>query len=118
MTVILAAIISTSLLTKLAIFGAATAGVWFLLDLLSPGRPRAEMRLEEFREPNLRRGDRKSGSMGVTKRSDGMARLLERASPKLSKSLQPKTAEEAGKLKSKLSYAGFRGEAVTSIFLG
>jgi tight adherence protein C len=54
----------------------------------------------------------------VTKRSDGMTKLLERASPKLSKPLQPKTEEEVGRLRLKLGHAGFRGETAPSVFLG
>jgi tight adherence protein C len=110
---IAAALISTDLMTKLAIFGAVACGVWWLLELLAKGKPRAERRLEEFREPNSRRTDGR-----VTKRAEGMTRLLERATPTFSKPLQPKTEEEVGKLKLKLGYAGFRGETAPSVFLG
>ena len=44
--------------------------------------------------------------------------MLAKASPRLAAPLQPKTAEEAGKLKGKLAMAGFRGETAVSIFLG
>lgn len=118
MTLPLAALISTAMITKLAIFGAAAAGAWWLLELLAAGKPRAERRLEEFREPNLRRSDHRDRRQSVAKRSDGMTRLLEKASPKISKPLQPKTEEEVGKLRAKLNYAGFRSEAAPSIFLG
>jgi hypothetical protein len=84
MTLSLAAIISTALLTKLAIFVGVAAGAWWLLELLAAGKPRAERRLEEFREPNLRRGDLHDRRQSVAKRSDGMTRLLEKASPKMS----------------------------------
>jgi tight adherence protein C len=84
------------------------------LELLSSGKPRAEKRLEEFREPNTRRTD----GRGISKRSDGMTKLLEKATPAFSKPLQPKTEEEVGKLKLKLGYAGFRGETAPSVFLG
>jgi tight adherence protein C len=109
-----AALISTDLMTKLAIFGAVAVGAWMLLELVATGKPRAEKRLEEFREPNGRRSD----GRGVGKRKQGMTKLLERASPSLSKPLQPKTVEEQGKLRLKLGYAGFRSEAAPSIFLG
>jgi tight adherence protein C len=112
--ILAAALISTELLTKLAIFGGVAAGAWLLLEIISAGKPRAEKRLEELREPNSRRGD----ARGVTRRAEGMTRLLERASPNLAKPLQPKTAEEQGKLRLKLGYAGFRSEAAPSIFLG
>jgi tight adherence protein C len=112
-TILAASLISADLLTKLAIFGAVACGVWWLLELLATGKPRAERRLEEFREPNSRRSDARTA-----KRSDGMTRLLQRATPGFSKPLQPKTEEEVGKLRLKLGYAGFRGETATSIFLG
>ena len=112
-TILAASLISTDLLTKLAIFGAVACGVWWMLELLATGKPRAERRLEEFREPNTRRSDARPA-----KRSDGMTRLLQRATPTFSKPLQPKTEEEVGKLRLKLGYAGFRGETATSIFLG
>ncbi len=47
-----------------------------------------------------------------------MTRLLERASPRMAKPLQPKTEADVGKLRAKLNYAGFRSEAAPSIFLG
>lgn len=108
-----AALISTDLMTKLAIFGAVACGAWWLLEILAKGKPRAERRLDEFREPNTRRGDRQA-----TKRSGGMTKLLERATPTFSKPLQPKTEEEVGKLRLKLGYAGFRSETAASVFLG
>jgi tight adherence protein C len=110
----IAAVISTSLITKLAIFGAVTAVAWWLMDVLARGKPRAEKRLDEIREPIGRRADR---SRGVTRRSEGMTKLLEKASPGLSKALQPKSEADVSKLKLKLSYAGFRGETASSVFL-
>jgi tight adherence protein C len=113
----LAAVISTPLLIKIAIFGAVACGAWLLLDLLSKGKPRAEVRLDDFRDPTRRSSDARGGR-GVTKRADGMARLLERASPSMAKPLQPKSEAEVGKLRAKLNYAGFRSETAPSIFLG
>jgi tight adherence protein C len=113
----IAAIISTPLLIKIAIFGAVACGAWLLLDLLSKGKPRAEVRLDDFRDPSRRNSDARGGR-GVTKRADGMARLLAKASPSMAKPLQPKTEAEVGKLRAKLNYAGFRSETAPSIFLG
>jgi tight adherence protein C len=110
--------ISMQLLTKVAIFGAVACGAWMMLDIFSRQKPRAEARLDDFRDPSRRRGEGRDGSRGVTKRADGMARLLEKASPRMAKPLQPKTEEEVGKLRAKLNYAGFRTEAAPSIFLG
>jgi tight adherence protein C len=115
MTVTLAAIISTSLITKLAVFGAVAAVAWWLMDALASGKPRAEKRLEEYRDPATRRSDRITG---VTKRSDGMAKLMEKASPSFTKALQPKSEADVSKLKLKLSYAGMRGETAASVYLG
>ncbi len=112
------ALISMPLLTKLAIFCAVACGAWLMLDLLSSKKPRAEARLEDLRDPARRRGNSRDGSRGVTKRSDGMARLLEKASPRMAKPLQPKSEADVGKLRAKLNYAGFRGESTPSIFLG
>lgn len=107
------ALVSTDLMTKLAIFGAVACGVWWLLELLAKGKPRAERRLEEFREPNARRTDGRA-----TTKQSGMSKLIEKATPTFSKPLQPKTEEEVGKLKLKLGYAGFRSDTSASIFLG
>jgi len=115
---IIASLISMPLLTKIAIFGGVACAAWLMLDIVSRKKPRAEARLDDFRDPSRRRSDGKDGSRGVTKRADGMARLLEKASPNLAKPLQPKTEEEVGKLRAKLNYAGFRSEAAPSIFLG
>lgn len=115
--IIFASIISMSLLTKLAIFGAVACGAWLMLDIVSKSKPRAETRLDDFRDPSRRREGR-DGGRGVTKKNFGMAKLLEKATPSMAKPLQPKTEEEVGKLRARLNWAGFRGEAATSIFLG
>jgi tight adherence protein C len=112
---IIASLISMQLLTKVAIFGGVACGAWFVLDLLSKTKPRAEARLEDFRDPARRRSE---VVRGVTKRSDGIGRLLEKTTPRMGKALQPKTEEEVGKLRAKLNYAGFRSETAPSIFLG
>jgi tight adherence protein C len=114
---ILSTIFSMQLLTKCAIFGGVAIGAWLMLELFSKKKPRAEARLDDFRDPSRRRGDGKEGR-GVTKRADGLARMLEKASPSMAKPLQPKTEAEVGKLRAKLNYAGFRTESATTIFLG
>src|SRR5262245_4206121 len=106
MTLIFAALIGMELLTKIAIFGAVACAAWLMMEMFAKKSPRVEQRLEDFRDPSRRR-DGRDGSRGVTKRSDGMARLLELASPKFSKPLQPKSEEDVGKLRAKLNYAGF-----------
>src|SRR5436190_23522553 len=110
-----AAIISMQLLTKCAIFCAVVCAAWFLLDMLSSKRPRAEARLDDIRDPSRRRSEL---ARGVTKKSAGFGRLLERAAPRMAKSLQPKSEADVGKLRAKLNYAGFRSELAPSVFLG
>jgi tight adherence protein C len=112
-----AAIISTELLTKCAIFGAVACGAWLLMELLAKSKPRSEQRLDELRDPSRRREGR-AGERGVTKKAAGLGRLLERASPRMASPLQPKSEADVGKLRAKLNYAGFRGETAPSIFLG
>ncbi len=99
-----------------AAFGAFAAGAWVLLEWLAARKPRTEQRLDELRDPNLRRRN-KEDSVTV-KRSDAMAKMFERASPALAKPLKPKNEADANKLKLRLAHAGFRSEATQTIFLG
>jgi tight adherence protein C len=82
---------------------------------MATAKPRTLKRLEELKDPQKRR---KAQAQSALKESDAMTRMLEKASPALSKPLQPKDAAELGKLRAKLAAAGFRGEAAGSIFLG
>ena len=111
-THLLAEAISLYRLLPLALFGAVAAGVWWLLDMMVAARPRAEERLDEFNNPQNRRKDG-----AAVKKSVAFRDMLAKASPRLAAPLQPKTAEEAGKLKNKLAMAGFRGENAVSVFL-
>jgi tight adherence protein C len=83
------------------------------MDLIASGRSRTKERLEEIKSPELRR--RKGGP---SKPTDKMARVVEKAAPAFAKPLQPKNEFEVSKIKSKLSHAGFRGEAAVSTYLG
>jgi tight adherence protein C len=47
-----------------------------------------------------------------------MARVFENAAPALAKPLLPKSEADMGKLKTKLTHGGFRGEGVQAVFLG
>jgi len=107
------AILSGTLMTQVAIFACVALGVWFAMEMLgSGGNSRAEERLDEYKDPQSARGARGNSA------SDSMSKLIEKASPKLSAPLQPKTEEEAGKLKLRLSNAGYRSENAVTIFLG
>jgi tight adherence protein C len=105
-------------LVPVAVFGAIAAVAWLTLDWFSSRRPRTEQRLEEIRDPAAARRRQAEDVRGAVSSSDGMRRMLEKATPALAKPLTPKNEKEAGKLKSRLSYAGFRGETAPTIFLG
>jgi tight adherence protein C len=108
-----AALMSTALMVKLAVFGAVAAAMWFALELFGgSGNERTSERLEELRDP----GGRKAGR--EQKQSAKMAKLIQRATPTFAAPLQPKTKEQAGKLKQRLAHAGFRTESSISVFLG
>jgi tight adherence protein C len=107
------AMLSTSILIQIAIFGGVAAAMWLALEFLGgSGKSRAVERLEELREPSGRRGER-----GHTA-SDSMTRLIAKASPSLSAPLKPKTEEDESKLKIRLQNAGYRSENAVTIFLG
>ena len=108
-------LISFESLMPLALFGTFAALAWWGLDLMTTGKPRAMERLTELANPRKRRSATVESAL---KKSDALTRVLEKASPSLAKPLQPKSAAEVGKLKERLSAAGFRSEAAGSIFLG
>ncbi|MFM2093495.1 MAG: hypothetical protein RIS70_619, partial [Planctomycetota bacterium] len=59
---IIVAAINMKMLVLLSVFGAIAAVTWLALDLFSPKETRAEQRLDEFRDPNLRRRKEESGA--------------------------------------------------------
>jgi tight adherence protein C len=101
-----------STLISIAIFGAFAAGAWWIMDMVTSRHTRAEERLNELKNPGR---DRLSPSQS---RGDVMASLLEKATPRFAKPLEPKSAEEQSKLQQRLSVAGFRRETSASVFLG
>ena len=114
---LLAALFSTEMLVSLAVFGMFAAGAWWLLEYLSRSTDRAIERLDELKDPALRR--RKAEEVAkLVKKQDAMTRVLQKATPALARPLQPKNELEASRLKAKLATAGFRGETAASIFLG
>ncbi len=114
MSVLFAGLMSSELMVKFAIFGAAAAGAWWLLDILSSKKPRAEQRLDDIREPNTRRSDLLGDSKGSN--SNAVTKLLEKASPTLAKPLQPKTDEEVSKTRAKLNQGGFRSQNAPEVY--
>lgn len=108
----LLAALSFSKLLPFAIFGLFAAGAWLILEMLAGRNQRADERLEELRNPSKRRDE-----LGSVKKQATVTRVLSKASP-MAKPLQPKNAEETGKLKRRLSEAGFRNDSTVGIFLG
>jgi tight adherence protein C len=102
-------------LVPAAVFGAFALGAWWVLGVLLSSRPRTEERLDELKNPLIRR-QRQEASL--TKNSAAVSKVLAKATPALAKPLQPKNEREAGKLKGRLQQAGFRHESAPSIFLG
>lgn len=103
-----------SALVPFALFGLFAALAWWGLDYLAAGKSRAVERLDEIKNPRARRGN----EPGLAKKPDTMAKILEKAAPALAKPLEPKSDLEMSRLKSRLAFAGFRGDAATRIFLG
>jgi tight adherence protein C len=98
-----------------ALFGLFAVAAWWLLGLLASDKPRALERLAELKNPRARRAPQPDA---VLKRSDPMTKVLERAGPALAAPLQPKSAAELSKLKTKMANAGFRREGAGAVFLG
>jgi tight adherence protein C len=109
----LLAAIPFSKLVPFAIFGLFAVGAWLVLETLGARKPRAQERLEELRNP----GKRRAAEATPVKKAATMSKMLAKATP-MSRPLQPKTDEEVGKLRRRLSEAGFRNESALGIFLG
>ena len=94
----------------ISVFGLFAALAWFVLDFFTARPPRAEDRLEEIANP----GARKRQDASAAKKSQTMTDMLAKASPALAKPLLPKDAlKKLGKLKGRLTQAGFRNESAT-----
>lgn len=106
--------ISYSLITPIAIFIGVSAIVWVIIQLFSGGGDRIARRIEEFRDPLLRKRRESEGELSG---AESMARMFEQAAPSLAKPLMPQNEKDSSKLKDKLSAAGFRGENAAMTFL-
>ena len=113
MFIVLADLMSSELVTKFAIFGAAAVGAWWLLDVFSNRKPRAEKRLDDLRNPHSRKSDLLRDGKGANR---AMGKVLEMATPVLSKALQPKSDEEVSQTREKLNQAGFRGQNAPELY--
>ncbi len=99
-------------LVPFAVFGLFAVGAWLILETLGARKPRAEERLEELRNP----GRRRNGENAPVKKGATMSRMLAKATP-MARPLQPTKAEDVGKIRQRLSEAGFRSENAVSVFL-
>ncbi len=112
--ILAASLIRVENMIPVALFGTFAALAWWTLDFIAARKPRALERLDELKSPHKRRNAAES----ALKKQDAVTKMLEKASPALAKPLQPKNEAELGRLRTKLSVAGFRGETAGSIFLG
>lgn len=112
----LLALMSFDKLVPLAVFGLFGAAAWFILDFFASRRPRAIERLDEIKNPGLRK--KRAEDEAALKKTNTVTRVLATASPALAAPLQPKSELEASKLKMRLANAGFRHEAAVQMFLG
>jgi tight adherence protein C len=101
-------------LMPLAVFGAVTSLSWLLMIELANRKPRTVQRLDELKNPALRRGNR---SGALVRKPDSLAKVLATTGA-LTKSLQPKSEADIGKLRARLAAAGFRSEVAGPIFMG
>lgn len=109
-----AVLISLEKIVPFAVFGLFAAVAFYVLEYVGGRSTRTHERLEELRNPALRRREQ----VVKGKKGDAMAKVLEKASPMLSAPLRPKSALETSKLKQRLAQAGFRSDASNSVFLG
>ena len=116
MDLLLAEVIDLTRLVPLAVFGAFAVVAWWLMNRFAADKPRAEQRLDDFREAPARRAEAARGT--AVRKNEGMARFFEKASPALAKPLQSSNVNETNRLKERLAHAGFRGDGAPSIYLG
>jgi len=103
---LMASFMSSPLVMQFAIFGAFAAIAWWVMDMMSNSKPRAEQRLQDLRDPSNRKTDLLRGK----DKGGAMAMMIEKAAPALSKPMQSTNEKEISKTKTKLNEAGFRSE--------
>lgn len=99
----------------LTAFIAIAAGTWSVLEMMQ-GQKRKEERLDYLSKTPRQHAGIDTGES--TRRSNAVVDLFNNTAPKLSKHLEPKNQKDAGKLKTKLTQAGFRQSEAQAIFLG
>ncbi len=104
--------LSTALIVPIASFAAFALIAWVVLSYFMDGSDRTEERLAELSDPR-----RKEKNALQDKKSEAIARVLEKASPTLAKPLTPTNEKEMGKLRQDLIEAGFRTESAPLTYL-
>ncbi|QDV22137.1 type II secretion system F family protein [Aureliella helgolandensis] len=99
-----------ALIVPAASFIAIGVLAWMALGFFLDKDDRAEQRLQEFSDPR-RKGGRNE------KKSETIARVLQKASPTLAKPLTPTSEKEMSKLRQDLVEAGFRSETAPLTYL-
>jgi len=95
------------------VFLGVLAFFWFLIDFFSrDSKGNAEVRLDSLNDRM-----RMMATGDVEKSADYLNQALEKATPALSKHLQPTNEVDRGKLKQRLTEAGFRAEEASDVFL-
>lgn len=97
------------------IFATATFFIWALINFLSAKSTRRDERLDELKNPSLRKGAPQQ--KGGPQQSKGVGKMLEKAAPTLSKALQPKSEIEQDALAVRLANAGFNSPNAPQLFL-
>ncbi len=98
-----------------AVFGAIAIGAWAISDSLFNKTSKSDERLMLIKQrPGDHQADKKGKESSRT--TDGITRLLAKASPALGDVLKPTKAVEVNKQKHKLDEAGFRGEQAPLMF--
>jgi len=111
-TVLILAAIDLRLIVVVTVFLAVVTFVWFAMDLMNRDeKGNAENRLHMLNVAMRGGGESKES------KKEMLARVFEQAAPSVAKHLQPKTELEVGKLKTRLSEAGFRTEGASGVFL-
>ncbi|MFK7737814.1 MAG: type II secretion system F family protein [Pirellulaceae bacterium] len=108
---LLAFTVSYTVIVFVTIFLCFGAFAWLLLSFFVDREDRAEQRLQALSDPRKRPDEKEE------KKSEAIARVLERASPTLAKPLTPTTEKEMGALKQGLVEAGFRTENAPMVYL-
>ena len=103
---------SVAQLVPLAVFLTFAGLAWVAMEYLGSAKPRAIERLEEIKNPRLRRS---AQSEVLLKKSDAMSVMLEKTSA-LARPLQPSNLADVTKTKETLAHAGFRREGSVGIF--